>query len=283
MGCFGFLKSMMFLFNGIIFLAGAAILGVGIWVKVDSGSVLSFLQSTQGAPGELGQVLNVGYLLIAVGAVLLILGFLGCCGAIKESRCMLLLFFIIILIVFIAEVAGAIVLLVFKPQAENLIKQMGGEVVKSIRNDYGKNKDITGLWNTTMTTLKCCGFNNYTDFTDSYFVKNTSSYPDQCCNRVPCIKDTAFNSVGLSLSMFIPLIKFACFLIFLSYRLAFKYHQLSSICLFPQTIPGCFPALKKLVDDNAVIIIAVALGIAVLELVAMIVSMILYCRIGSKA
>ncbi len=67
------------------------VLGVGIWVKVDSGSILSFLQNIQGAPGELGQVLNVGYLLIAVGAVLLILGFLGCCGAVKESRCMLLL------------------------------------------------------------------------------------------------------------------------------------------------------------------------------------------------
>ncbi|XP_016091404.1 tetraspanin-1-like [Sinocyclocheilus grahami] len=91
MGCFGFLKAMMFLFNGVIFLAGAVILGVGIWVKVDSGSILNFLQNIQGAPGELGQVLNVGYLLIAVGAVLLILGFLGCCGAIRESRCMLLL------------------------------------------------------------------------------------------------------------------------------------------------------------------------------------------------
>ncbi len=32
-----------------------------------------------------------------------------------------------------------------------------------------------------------------------------------------------------------------------------------------QSIPGCFHALKKLVDDNAVIIIAVALGIAALE------------------
>ncbi|KAF4115692.1 tetraspanin 35 [Onychostoma macrolepis] len=242
MGCFGFLKIMMFLFNGIICLAGAAILGVGIWVKVDSGSVLSLLQNIQGAPGELGQVLNVGYLLIAVGAVLLILGFLGCCGAIKESRCMLLLFFIIILIVFIAEVAGAIVLLVFKPLTENLIKQLGNEVVKSLKNDYGKNKDVTGLWNTTMTTLKCCGFNNYTDFTNSYFVNDTKSYPVQCCYKVPCIEITAFNS----------------------------------------TIPGCFPALKKLVDDNAVIIIAVALGIAALELAAMIVSMILYCRIGSK-
>ncbi|XP_026095924.1 tetraspanin-1-like [Carassius auratus] len=242
MGCFGFLKSVMFLFNGIIFVAGAAILGVGIWVKVDSGSVLSFLQKIQGAPGELGKVLNVGYLLIAVGAVLLVLGFLGCCGAIKESRCMLLLFFIIILIVFIVEVAGAIVLLAFKPQAENLIKQMESEVVKSLKYDYWKNADITGLWNTTMSTLKCCGFNNYTDFTNSEFKNKTKSYPAQCCNKALCDDKTA---LGLN-------------------------------------IQGCFPALKKLVDDNSVIIIAVALGIAALELVAMIVSMILYNRIGSK-
>lgn len=30
-------------------------------------------------------------LLIAVGSIIMVLGFLGCCGAIKESRCMLLL------------------------------------------------------------------------------------------------------------------------------------------------------------------------------------------------
>lgn len=72
-------------------LAGAAILGVGIWVKVDSGSILSFLGKIENAPAELSQVLNVGYLLIALGALLLVIGFLGCCGAVRESRCMLLL------------------------------------------------------------------------------------------------------------------------------------------------------------------------------------------------
>ncbi|KAL1278757.1 hypothetical protein QQF64_025430 [Cirrhinus molitorella] len=232
----------MFLFNGVIFLAGAAILGVGIWVKVDSGSILGLLGKIEGAPSELAQVQNVGYLLIAVGAVLLILGFLGCCGAIRESRCMLLMFFIIILIVFIAEVAGAIVLLVFKPLAENLIKQFGIEVVKTITKKYGENADITGLLNTTMTTLKCCGFNNYTDFTDSPFVKKFNYYPDQCCNGEVCTDAVASNMV----------------------------------------VQGCFPALMKLIDDNSVVIIAVALGIAALELAAMIVSMIMYCKIGSK-
>ncbi|KAA0706132.1 Tetraspanin-1 [Triplophysa tibetana] len=240
MGCFGFLKGMMVLFNGIIFLAGATVLGVGIWVKVDSGSILNFLQKVEQAPSELGQLLNVGYLLIAVGAVLLILGFLGCCGAVRESRCMLLLFFVIILIVFIAEVAGAIVLLVFKPLAANLINQIGTEAVKSIKQDYGKDKDLTGLWNTTMSTLKCCGFYNITDFSDSPFVNETNSFPPQCCST-PVVCRVANSDV-----------------------------------------PGCLPALMKLVDENSVIIIAVALGIAALELAAMIVSMTLYCKIGSK-
>lgn len=71
-------------------LAGAAILGVGVWVKVDSGSLLGLLETVEDAPDELSQLVNVSYLLIGVGAVLLVIGFLGCCGAIRESRCMLM-------------------------------------------------------------------------------------------------------------------------------------------------------------------------------------------------
>lgn len=65
-------------------------MAVGIWVKVDNNSITGALQGLSGAPPELKQVLNVGYLLIAVGGVLMLLGFLGCCGAVRESRCMLL-------------------------------------------------------------------------------------------------------------------------------------------------------------------------------------------------
>ncbi|CAL8274074.1 unnamed protein product [Lota lota] len=246
MGCFGFLKVMMFIFNGLIFVAGAALLGVGIWVKVDSGSILGLLQNIKGAPEELGQLLNVGYLLIAVGVVLVVIGFLGCCGAVKESRCMLMLFFIIILVIFLAEVAGAVVILVFKPVAADLIEKLGGAAKKSIAVDYGSNPDITGLWNTTMETLKCCGFYNYTDFSDSPYYKQHSSYPPQCCNgEVSCVDPVNVNSS-------IP------------------------------HIPGCFPKILKLIDDNSIAIIAVALGIAVVEILAMIVAMTLYCKIGSK-
>ncbi|XP_026204971.1 tetraspanin 35 [Anabas testudineus] len=244
MGCFGFLKGMMFLFNGVIFLAGAAILGVGIWVKVDSGSILSLLGKIQNTPTELSQVLNVGYLLIAVGALLVIIGFLGCCGAVRESQCMLLLFFIIVLLVFIAEVAGAIVILVFRPLADQLFAQIGTAAVQSIRSDYGANADVTGLWNTTMTTLQCCGFYNASDFVGSpYYTNNRNQFPPQCCPGFsnPCNQMVAGNS----------------------------------------TVSGCFPKIKLLIDSNTVAIVAVALGIAALEICAMAVSMILYCKIKS--
>lgn len=59
-------------------------------MKVDSGSLLGLLDKVEGTPSGLSQLVNVSYLLIGVGCVLLVIGFLGCCGAVRESRCMLL-------------------------------------------------------------------------------------------------------------------------------------------------------------------------------------------------
>uniref|UniRef100_A0A8C0BTH0 Tetraspanin 8 n=1 Tax=Buteo japonicus TaxID=224669 RepID=A0A8C0BTH0_9AVES len=57
-------------------------------------------------------------LLIAVGSIIMVLGFLGCCGAIKESRCMLLLFFIGLLLILILQVTGGILGAVYRSQVQ---------------------------------------------------------------------------------------------------------------------------------------------------------------------
>ncbi|MCJ8733414.1 hypothetical protein PDJAM_G00223150 [Pangasius djambal] len=48
------------------------------------------------------------YILIAVGAVMMFVGFLGCYGAIQESQCLLGTFFTCLVILFACEVAAAI-------------------------------------------------------------------------------------------------------------------------------------------------------------------------------
>ncbi len=38
-------------------------------------------------------------------------------------------------------------------QADELLEEFGTAAADNIKEDYGKNADITGLWNTTMDTV----------------------------------------------------------------------------------------------------------------------------------
>ena len=52
---------------------------------------------------------NVPVFLIVVGVIVFCVGFLGCCGAIKENYCMVMTFAVLLGIIFILEiVAGAV-------------------------------------------------------------------------------------------------------------------------------------------------------------------------------
>ncbi|XP_040216876.1 tetraspanin-1-like [Rana temporaria] len=243
MSCFTCIKVLMILFNLAIFLAGGALLGVGIWVSVDSGSFLRIFGTLgSGADSIASQFVNVGYFLIVIGALLVILGFLGCCGAQKESKCLLIMFFSIVLIIFIAEIAGAVVALIYSSVAQSFLKSL---LTPVLQEDYGKDQEVTKTWNATMTKLDCCALDNYTDFTNSYYVRtNDGFYPQQCCNA------TVTNT---------------------------------TVCAASDAaradVKGCYKQILDLLKTNATVVGGVAAGIAALELAAMVVSMYLYCKI----
>ena len=65
-------------------LLGCAILGVGIWLRVDEESAKIIHQ----AP-NVDMLYSLAYGLMAIGFLIMLIGFLGCCGAIRESQCML--------------------------------------------------------------------------------------------------------------------------------------------------------------------------------------------------
>ena len=60
---------------------GAVILAIGIWTKAAPGSYDAFL-------GNKGYKTSANVML-AAGSVVMVVGFLGCCGAARESKCML--------------------------------------------------------------------------------------------------------------------------------------------------------------------------------------------------
>ncbi|KAG1952745.1 CD9 molecule b isoform X1 [Pimephales promelas] len=97
------IKYAIFGFNFIFWLAGTGVLAVGLWLRFDERTKELFT-----APDSPSVFLTGVYILIVAGAVMMVVGFLGCCGAIKESSCMLGMFFVFLLVIFAAEVAAGI-------------------------------------------------------------------------------------------------------------------------------------------------------------------------------
>uniref|UniRef100_A0A3Q3WY10 Uncharacterized protein n=1 Tax=Mola mola TaxID=94237 RepID=A0A3Q3WY10_MOLML len=106
-GCTKCIKYMLFFFNFIFWLAGGVILGVALWLRHDPKTSSLLGLEFDGAQAPSTFYISV-HILIGVGAVMMVVGFLGCYGAIQESQCLLGTFFACLVILFACEVAAGI-------------------------------------------------------------------------------------------------------------------------------------------------------------------------------
>ncbi|XP_015985598.1 tetraspanin-9 isoform X1 [Rousettus aegyptiacus] len=178
-GCLCCLKYMMFLFNLIFWLCGCGLLGVGIWLSVSQGNFATFSPSFPS--------LSAANLVIAIGTIVMVTGFLGCLGAIKENKCLLLSFFIVLLIILLAELILLILFFVYMDKVnENAKKDLKeGLLLYNTENNLG----LRNAWNIIQAEMHCCGV---TDYTDWYPVLGEDTVPDRCCmeNSQGCGRNT---------------------------------------------------------------------------------------------
>ncbi|KAK1159846.1 tetraspanin-18-like [Acipenser oxyrinchus oxyrinchus] len=173
--CLSCIKYLMFIFNFFIFLGGACLLGVGIWVLVDPAGFQEIVAANP-------LLFTGAYIILAMGGMLFLLGFLGCCGAIRENKCLLLFFFMLILIIFLAELAAAILAFIFR---EHLTREYFTKELKEHYQGYNNTDVFTATWNAFMNTFDCCGVNSPDDFEGSRFrlLYPDDLVPEACCKR----------------------------------------------------------------------------------------------------
>lgn len=135
-------KYLLFFFNLLFWLSGCLILGVSIYLKVSKNANQITNEALPGID-----------LMIAIGAIIMVLGFLGCCGAIRENRCMLLLFFIFLLLIFILLVAAGIAGAVSQNKMNDWVDQRLQNLTATFKQDPTLRDDLQKL----QTDLKCCG------------------------------------------------------------------------------------------------------------------------------
>ncbi|XP_040886462.1 tetraspanin-9 [Toxotes jaculatrix] len=136
------IKYLLFFFNLLFWLSGCIILGVSIYLKVSKDGNLITNESLPGID-----------LMIAIGVIIMVLGFLGCCGAIRENRCMLLLFFITLLLIFILLLAAGILGAVGETKVKDWVKQRLEKLTPLSNQPQNVRDDLEKL----QRELKCCG------------------------------------------------------------------------------------------------------------------------------
>ncbi|XP_072511478.1 tetraspanin-8 [Notamacropus eugenii] len=238
-GVSGFIKYSMFIFNFIFWACGCVILGVAIYARVSENG--NDIVSAEVQPINIHAAAN---LLIAVGAIIMVLGFLGCCGAMKESRCMLLLFFIGLLLIVIIQIAAGVVGIVYKSKLEDSFKETFQEQVKSLTLEGADHETFRNSLEKVQKEFKCCGLVDGAADWGRYF----DQYSASClCTNVTNAKDICTTYNGKQV-----------------------YKQ------------ACGDAIIDFLKKNLMVVAGIAFGVAVIEILGMVFSMVLYCQIGKK-
>ncbi|XP_077582876.1 CD9 antigen [Stigmatopora nigra] len=137
-------KYLLFVFNFLFWLMGSFVLAVGLWLRFDPETVS--LLNGEKAPDT--YFIGV-YILIGAGSLVMLVGFFGCCGAVRESQCLLGSFFACLLIIFGAEVAAGVFGFLNKDK-----------IIEDVQNFYTTtyNENINStLIISYQKVLNCCG------------------------------------------------------------------------------------------------------------------------------
>lgn len=230
-------------------------MGTSLWMYLDGASMAPVTTDIEGYNYVL-------YFLMAVGGVMFIMGFLGCCGAFQESQCMLATFFALVLVLFAGQIAAGIWLRTNENDFTRLAKE---SLAKSIQHDYGSNELKTKAFDVIQSELKCCGSDGPTDWAESRYngadrrsameigvAGSLGAYevPPSCC----VIKDetTCDSSRQVALGGVIP----------------GAIHT-----------EGCAKKMLQIIHDHSYEVLGVLAAIVLIEVLAMIFSMVLCCTV----
>uniref|UniRef100_H2YYR2 Tetraspanin n=1 Tax=Ciona savignyi TaxID=51511 RepID=H2YYR2_CIOSA len=159
-------KYLLFAFNIFVWIAGAAVLGIGIYLRVgnDIHNIVSIADI---------QIYYSGcYVLIAAGSFMFLLGFLGCCGAMAENKCLLILYMICLSIIFVVELGVGIWAVVNQDSIENDIAKAFNQTIHNGSNPQDPfAQSVIAL----ERQFKCCGLS-----TGCQDWKDSASYGCTC-------------------------------------------------------------------------------------------------------
>lgn len=258
-GCYACIKYLVIIFNFLFWLAGIGVLALSIYTYVKASHYAAGSE-------EIKTLFTSLYILMAAGSLMTILGFLGCCGALRESQCMLGSFFFLVLIILIAEIVAGVWAAMNQKEVEDLITK---ELRRTIQDEYGANEVANRTIDAIQHDFQCCGAAGPSDWKNSKYNKRGSG-GDGFGDKVAGALNTAGNALDI-------------------YSVPPSCCRKSSSCVhtplstggFDESVysDGCIKKLEDALKSNLTIVAGVGIGLGVIQILGLIFSIVLCCAI----
>lgn len=210
MGCSSCAKCLLIFINVIVVILGLGILAVGAVAHLRQDILLELISQI---PVEIVQDILQGFdvegfldatsiAFMVAGSVIFFVGFCGCCGAITNNTCLLVVYAIVVGVIILAQVVGGILIAFYTAKVEEQVKVVLKDSLESYKNPNGgvsvssDGQLMIGVdkvrlaWDGTQILMGCCGVENGSDyknvFSGKYDIANSSSaaVPISCCTFI---------------------------------------------------------------------------------------------------
>lgn len=226
--------------------------GVAVWILIapDVEDIESV--SADASNSDLLRVAAI--LLIVVGGLLFVISLIGIIGAVIEHRVVLGIFMAFLIIIFLGEIAGGVLAIVFK---DSLLDNLNEAVSDSLQEYFNPGtcelSETGNDWEVVQKELKCCG-------TDA---------PDRGYGTLNITERRCLNSKHWPNQL--PL---SC------------YQEKEEVCLQNACTPwpkSCVEAIEDKVTYYAPILIGIGLGVAMIQTIGIIFATCLCVNVPAKA
>ncbi|TRY79873.1 hypothetical protein TCAL_09819 [Tigriopus californicus] len=175
--CSSIIKYLLFIANFLVFVVGIVVLAFSVIAYLDGGLLNDLFSDLDNNDVVVSVFSTASILLMTISVIVILASFFGCCGAIKESKCLLTIYMVILVVAVGAVIAGAVL---GYDQDANIIENGLTESLTKYQPDGESNTETS--WDSMQKTYECCGVSNYTNWVDpGNFPVNDFKVPASCC------------------------------------------------------------------------------------------------------
>ncbi|CAK6979628.1 tetraspanin-33 [Scomber scombrus] len=164
------IKYILFICCYIFWVVSGVLAAVGIYAKIaKERDVVDTL------------TLDPALLLVIVGSVMFLITFLGCCGSLRNTTCLLRMFLVILVLILLLQIAAGVVGYLFTDMVMERTERLMMKAIVRYRED----QDLENAIDFIQKKFQCCGVESYKDWSRNVYFECLDTNPSLEACGVP--------------------------------------------------------------------------------------------------